>query len=122
MAKSKIVIYHNTMCSKSRCALDWLKEKGYETEVRQYLKEIPTKKELKELLARLDMKPFDIVRQNEELFIKKFKGKKFTDAEWLQILIEHPILIQRPIVVDGYKAIIARPEDVLEDFLARKKK
>lgn len=122
MAKNKITIYHNTRCSKSRCALELLNEKGLEVEIREYLKEVPTKKELKELLAKLDLKPIDIVRQKEELFIKKFKGKKFTDAEWIQILIENPVLIERPIVVDGYKAIIARPPELIEDFLKRKKK
>src|ERR1700741_5541369 len=120
MAKNKITIYYKSNCSKSNCALDWLHEKGYEAEVREYLKEVPTKKELKEVLAKLGMKPFDIVRKTEPLFIEKFKGKKFTDAEWIQILIENPILIERPIVVDGYSAIIARPHDLLEDFLKRK--
>lgn len=122
MAKNKVTIYYKSNCSKSNCALDWLHEKGYETEVREYLKEVPTKKELKELLAKLGVKPIDIVRKTESLFIEKFKGKKFTDAEWLQILTEHPVLIERPIVVDGYNAIIARPHDILEDFLKRKKK
>ncbi|MDP2385176.1 MAG: arsenate reductase family protein [Bacteroidota bacterium] len=122
MAKNKVTIYHKSSCSKSNCALNWLHENGYETEIREYLKEVPTKKELKEILAKLGAKPIDIVRKKEPLFIEKFKGKNFTDAEWLQILIENPNLIERPIVVDGYNAIIARPHDVLEDFLNRKKK
>jgi arsenate reductase len=122
MTKNKLVVYSKNVCSKSQCALEWLQEHGYEYEIREYLEENPTKKELKELLAKLDMKPLDLFRQKEELFIKKFKGKKFTDEEWLQILVENPSLIERPIVVDGYKAIIARPAELLEDFLKRKKK
>ena len=78
-------------------------------------------KELKELLAKLGCKPFDLVRQKEELFLKKFKNKKFSDAEWIHLLCEHPILIERPIVVDGYKAIIGRPPSLVLDLIKRKK-
>lgn len=122
MAKNKVIIYYKKDCSKSNCALDWLHEKGYEAEVREYLKEMPSKKELKEVLAKLGVKPLDIIRKGEKLFKEKFEGKNFTDEEWLQILVENPTLLERPIVVDGYNAIIARPHDILEDFLNRKKK
>ena len=67
------------------------------------------------------MKAFDIVRQKEALFIKNFKGKKFTNDEWIQILLENPTLIERPIVVDGYKAIIGRPPELVIDLVNRKK-
>lgn len=122
MAKSKLKVYHKTNCSKSRCALEWLDEHDHQYEVIEYLKQVPTKKELQQLLAKLDMKPLDLIRKKEEIFIKKFKNKKFTDDEWIQIIIENPNLIERPIVVDGYKAIIARPAELLEEFLNRKKK
>lgn len=122
MAGNKLIVYSKNVCSKSQCALEWLQEHGYEYEIREYLEEKPTKKELRELLAKLGMKPFDLFRQKEDLFIKKFKGKNFTDEEWLQLLVENPSLIERPIVVDGYKAVIARPAEVLEEFLGRKKK
>ena len=70
---------------------------------------------------KLNLKPIDIIRTNEDIFKKKFKGKNFKDDEWVQILIENPTLLQRPIVVDEYKAIIASsPESVLE-FIVRKK-
>lgn len=116
-----MIIYHNPRCSKSREALALLNAKKCKIEIREYLKKNLDKKELKDLVAKLGCKPFDIVRKKEPLFIKKFKNKSFTDTEWLQVLFEHPELIERPIVIDGYKAIIARPPELLEDFIKRKK-
>src|ERR1700749_1979887 len=104
----KLTIYHNPRCSKSRKALEALTEKGCELEVVEYLKTPLTKKLLKNLLMKLNMKPIEVIRKNEELFKKKFDGKKFTDDEWIQILIENPILLQRPIVAGEYKAEIMR--------------
>ena len=104
----KVTIYHNPRCSKSRKALEILTEKGTEIEVVEYLKTPLTKKILKNLLMKLNMKPIDIIRTNEDVFKQKFKSKKFTDDEWIQILIENPILLQRPIVVGEYKAEIMR--------------
>jgi arsenate reductase (glutaredoxin) len=104
----KLTIYHNPRCSKSRKALETLTEKGCELEVVEYLKTPLTKKILKNLLMKLNMKPIDIIRTNEDIFKKKFKDKKFNDDEWIQILIENPILLQRPIVASEYKADIMR--------------
>lgn len=118
--KKKVVIYHNPRCSKSREAMNLLKESNCEIEVVEYLKKVPSKKELKDLLMKLGLKPLDIVRTTEPLFEKKFKNKKFTDVEWIQILTENPILIQRPIVVDGYNAIIGRPVEKIVELLGRK--
>lgn len=104
----KLTIYHNPRCSKSRKAFETLTEKGCKLEVVEYLKTPLTKKLLKTLLMKLNMKPIEVVRTNEELFKKKFKDKKFTDDEWIQILIENPVLLQRPIVASEYKAEIMR--------------
>lgn len=116
-----MVIYYNPRCSKCREAVDILDGENCEIEIREYLKTPPTKKELKELLAKLGCKPFDIVRQKEELYQKKFKNKKFSDAEWIHLLCENPILIERPIVVDGYKAIVGRPPALVLELIKRKK-
>lgn len=121
MKKNRIEIYHNTRCSKSRCALDMLKTAGAEVIIRDYIKIPPSKKELKEIIAKLGIKPFELVRKKEGIFLEKFKDKIFTDAEWITILSENPILIERPVVIDGYGAIIARPPELLEEFLKRKK-
>jgi arsenate reductase len=116
-----MIIYHNPRCSKSREALKILNSTYCKIEIREYLKYPPTKKELKELLAKLGCKAFDIVRKKEPLFIKKFLNKKFTESEWIQILLEHPKLIQRPIVIDGYKAVIGRPPELVLELINRKK-
>ena len=65
----------------------------------------------------LDMKPFDIIRKNEALFQKNYFGKIFTDEQWLDILLRHPELIERPIVVKNDKAVIARPVERLLELL-----
>ena len=117
-----ITIYHNPRCSKSRETLHLLQEAGCEITERLYLKKIPTKKELKDVLMKLGLKAVDLVRTNEAVYKKQFANKKFNNEEWLQILIEYPTLIQRPIVVDGYKAIIARPSELALELVKRKTK
>lgn len=116
----KVQIWHNTRCSKSREALGLLEGEGCEIEVKEYLKEKITKKELKDLLAKLGVKAEEIVRKKEDLFLKQYKGKQFTNDEWIQILIENPVLIERPIVIDGYKAVIGRPPELVVDLVHRK--
>ncbi len=106
-------IYHNPRCGKSRSALQILQEKGIEPEVILYLKENPTKKEIKEILKKLGMKAEELVRKNEKLFKAEFKGKAHTNSQWIDILYKNPILIERPIVIDGDRAIVARPPEKL---------
>jgi arsenate reductase (glutaredoxin) len=116
---SKITIYHNPRCGKSREALGILHAYNCNVEIIQYLKNIPTKKDIKTLLSKLGLKAVDIVRKKEAIYLEKFKDKKFTNEEWIQILIEYPILIERPIIIDGYKAIIGRPPELVIDLLNR---
>jgi arsenate reductase len=116
----KVTILHNPRCSKSREALSLLQKENCEIEIIEYLKNTPTKKELKTILSKLGLKAVDIVRKKEALYLEKFKNKTFTNEEWIQLLIENPILIERPIVIDGYKAIIGRPPELVIDLLERK--
>lgn len=110
-----IKIYHNTRCSKSRCALDLLNESGQPYEVVEYLKETPTAAELTTILEKLQMKPEALVRKNEKLFQENYADKTFTDAEWIELLVANPILIERPIVVTDKGAAIGRPvENILK--------
>jgi arsenate reductase (glutaredoxin) len=114
-------IYHNPRCRISRKVLDEIKLTDSVFEIKEYLKDIPTVKELKVLLMKLHMTPLQIIRQSEEIFKKKFKGKNFSDDEWLQIIHENPMLIERPIVVKNNKAVICRPpEKFHESFLISK--
>ncbi len=107
-------IYHNPRCSKSRQTLQIIKNANIEVEIIEYLKKIPTKKELKLLLQQLNLKPFELIRKGEAIYKEKFKNSSFNEEEWIQIMIEYPKLIERPIVVKGNKAVLGRPpENVL---------
>lgn len=110
-------IYHNPRCSKSRAALSMLKEQTQELEIVEYLKTSPDVRELKELLIKLGIKPFDLVRKSETIYKERFSGKEYTDEEWIRILAQHPSLIERPIIVKGDKAVIARPPEKIYELL-----
>jgi arsenate reductase len=112
-----IVIYHNPRCQKSRTALQELEDSGADVEIIEYLKETPSVKELKQLCEKLAIKPFDLVRKSEALYKEHYKDTDFSDAQWLKILAEHPVLIERPVVVKGNKALIAREAGLLTKFL-----
>jgi arsenate reductase (glutaredoxin) len=116
MPSPPITIYHNSMCRKSRAGLGLLQQKGVEFKIREYYKERFTEKELKDVLMRLNKKPFDIVRTKEHDYLAKFRNKSFTDIEWIKILIEYPNLIRRPIVVKGLKAVIGEKIEDIEDM------
>lgn len=112
-----IKIFHNPRCSKSRQALGLLQEKGINVQVVEYLKENPTKEELQAILNKLGKSPLELIRKGEAIFKENFKGKEFSDAEWLDIIVENPKLIERPIIFDNSKAVIARPMENLNVFL-----
>lgn len=115
MSTAPLRIYHNPSCSKSCSACALIAENGIAAEVVEYLQTPPTREELRILLKKLGMKPAEIVRQGEAVFKEHYAGRTLTDEEWLAAMVEHPILIERPIVVCGDKAILARPpEKVLE--------
>lgn len=110
-----MLIYHNEECSKSNSALCLLKESGQQFNVIEYLNNPPSVEEIKDILRKLNMKPYDLVRKNEPVYIENFLGKILSDEEWVLAMHEHPILIERPIIVKGDKAVIARPpEKMLE--------
>lgn len=110
-------IYHNNRCSKSRQTLELLRQQGQEPEVVEYLKDTPTASELREVIGKLGLSPEQIVRKGEQVYKEQFAGKSMTDDEWLQALAENPILIERPIVVKGNKAVIGRPPERVLDLL-----
>jgi len=107
-------IYHNPRCSKSRETLQLLRDKGVEPKIREYLKDIPTAKELKMILAKLHLNPEDIIRKNEQIFKDRFKDMDFNADEWIDILVENPRLIERPIVIKGNTGVIGRPPENIE--------
>ena len=110
-----VTIYHNPRCSKSRSALALLQEKGVEPTIIEYLRTPPTRAELRPLVAKLGIAPEQLVRKGEDVYQEKFKGRILTDEQWLDALAANPILIERPIVVKGDRAVVGRPpERVLE--------
>jgi len=112
-----MIIYHNNRCSKSREALGLLEKNNCDFEIRDYLKNPPSQKELKELLAKLKCKAVDIVRKKEPLYIEKFVSKKLTNTQWISVLAKNPILIERPIIINKNKAIIGRPASLILDII-----
>lgn len=110
-----LTIYHNPRCTKSRETLELLKGKGLQPKIVEYLKNPPTAKELDEILKKLSLEPEDIVRTKEDEYATSgLKNPKLSRAEKIAILVKTPVLIERPIVVNGNKAAVGRPpENVL---------
>lgn len=108
-------IYHNPRCQKSRETLKLIQESGAPCTIVDYLNDRLTAQELQAVLKKLGMPAESLVRKSEQLFKDEFKGKAFSEAEWIQIMAEHPKLIERPIVIKGDKAVLGRPpENVLK--------
>ncbi len=113
----RFLYYHNPRCRKSRETLEFLKEKGIEPELFFYLKTPPTFEELKEVVRKLGIKPYDLIRKNEKIFKENFKGKEFSDDEWIKIMTENPKLIERPVIIKEDKAVIGRPKEKVLELL-----
>lgn len=110
-------ILHNPHCSKSNCALDYLKEHHVTFELRDYQQNPLSVAELKAVCRKLDIAPEALVRKKEPLFREKYSGQSFSDEEWLNILAQNPVLLQRPIVFNKDKGVIARPAEKIEELL-----
>jgi len=112
----EVLIYHNPRCAKSRAALKLLRERGVEPRVVEYLKTPPSQAEIERLLKMLGMEPRALMRRKE----KAYKALGLDDPslkrrDLVRAMHEHPILIERPIVVRGERAVLGRPpERVLE--------
>lgn len=110
-----ITIYHNPRCTKSREGVCLLEEKGLEFETVKYLDETLTKSELISIIEKLNIKPIELVRTKETVWKENFKDKELSDDEVIAIMLQNPILIERPIIINGDKAVIGRPtEKILE--------
>ncbi len=112
-----IVFYHNNRCKKSREALELVREKTDQVKIIDYLKIPPTEKELSNILKLLGIPATDLIRKNEDLYKTKFKDKILSNQEWIKILHHNPILIERPIIINGNKAIIGRPIEKVIEFI-----
>ena len=115
--ENMITIYHNPRCTKSREGLCEIENLNQPYEIRKYLDEPFTEKELKEVIKKLNIKPLELVRTKESIWIENYKGKELTDDQIIDALLENPKLIERPIVVNGNKAVIARPKEKINEIL-----
>ena len=116
-------VYFKPNCSTCRTAMGLIHD-NYDQEIEtvEYLVDVPTQKQLKEIATMIGIKPEDLVRKKEPLYKEKFEGKKISSSQWLKILTENPILIERPIIIDGERAIIGRPVEKIVEFLQSGKK
>ena|SRR5690554_6272625 len=112
-----LTIYHNPRCSKSREGVQFLEENNIDFQVVKYLNEPLSESELKEIIGKLGIKPIELVRTKEEIWKKNYKDKSLTDDEIIKAMLENPRLIERPIVVNGDKAVIARPFSLIKNIL-----
>lgn len=106
-----MLIYHNPRCSKSRGALALLEEHGITPEIVRYLDEPPTREELVALLAKLGMQPSELVRTSEDICKTEYAVRTMSEDDWLNAMLAHPVLIERPIIVAGKRAVVGRPPE-----------
>lgn len=111
-----IILYHNPRCSKSRETLAILREHHIEPVIIEYLETPPSQQELKKIVKLLDMDPRELMRKKESAYkTEKLDNPTLTDDQLIAAMAKNPILIERPIVIAGNKAVIGRPpENVLE--------
>lgn len=112
-----IKIYHNPRCGKSREGLNIVEKNGQPFEIIKYMEASLTASELKDIVSKLNIKPIDLIRQKESIWIENYKGKNLTDDQIITAMTENPKLIERPIVINGDKAVIGRPPERIESIL-----
>ena len=110
-------IYHNPRCRKSRETLALLENKGIKPEIVLYLDNPPSKKELKEIIAKLGIEAKQLVRKTESIYKENYKGKTLSESQWIKAMLDNPKLIERPIVIKGEKAMIGRPPEKIQEIL-----
>jgi arsenate reductase len=115
--RAPLTIWHNPRCSKSRQTLALIEAAGQAIEVRRYLDVPPTKEEIEHIQAQLRLDdPRNMMRRNEKLY-KELGLKDAASEDLLRAMAEHPILIERPIVSDGTRAVIGRPPEAVNTLL-----
>jgi len=118
LPKSPVTIYHNPRCGKSRQTLGLIREAGVEPEIVEYLKDPPSAPQLERILKSLGLEPRDVMRRNEKVYKELGLAKReLSRKEAIRFLVENPILIERPIVVKGKKAVLGRPPENVHELL-----
>jgi arsenate reductase len=112
-----IQILHNSRCSKSRAALDLLKTNKLDFQVIEYLKTPLNKAQITLLLAQLCIPAAALIRKSEAIYKSDYKGKTLSENDWIEAMVAHPKLIERPIVIVNDKAAIGRPIENIQALL-----
>lgn len=110
-------IYHNPRCGKSRTGLKYLEQKGYDIEVRNYLTQGLKEEEVRMLVEKTGLQPVDLIRTREPEYRLQYKGMELSGDEWISLIVNNPRLLQRPIVVNGERAVIADPPEEIEKIV-----
>ncbi|MDQ6988740.1 MAG: arsenate reductase (glutaredoxin) [Mariprofundaceae bacterium] len=111
--KMTIQMYHNPNCTKSRLTLALLEEKGVDFELIEYLKNPPTAAELEVILQKLGKAPLEFMRTGEAEFKQHIQGQDLSRAAMIDVMVAYPKLIERPVVVNGDKAAVGRPPELV---------
>ncbi len=112
-----IVVYHNPRCRKSRECLGILETKKADYKVIKYFDEPLTEEKLGKIIKLIGIEPIDLIRKNEKLWKENFATLEFSAQELIQLMIKYPKLMERPIVVNGNKAVIGRPPTKILDII-----
>jgi len=112
-----IEIYHNPRCSKSRKGLQILEQTGKDFKIIKYLEDTPNFQKLNKIIKLLKIKPIELVRENEKIWKEHIKNSNLSDNELIKIMVKHPNLIERPIVINGNKATIGRPPSKILEII-----
>lgn len=113
----EFVTYHNPRCSKSREVLALLQQHGIEPTIIEYLKKPPTEDELRDVIKKLGINPEALLRKGENVFMEKFSDRTLSDEEWIVVMVDNPVLIERPIVIHRNRAVIGRPLERVVELL-----
>ena len=112
-----IEIWHNPKCSKSRAAMELLENNNIDANVVKYLEATPSIEQLQDVLKKLNMKASQLLRTGEEIYSELKLSQINDENKLIEIMVKNPILIERPIIIKGDKAVIARPIENLSELL-----
>ncbi len=117
MATDTIKVYHNPRCSKSRMAVNYLNSKSIAFETVLYLDTKLSVTTIKDILNKLNCAPLDLMRKGEAIYKSVVKDKNLSESQLIDMLIKYPNLIERPIIIKGKRALIARPTELIDSIL-----
>ena len=112
-----IKIFHNNRCMKSRLGIKFLEENELNFEIINYLDNPLSLEEIKIIVKKLKIKPIELVRKNETIWKSNYKKKELSDGEIVTAMFNYPKLIERPIIINGDKAVIGRPAEKILDII-----